>query len=166
MSTLTIFCDGSVSKPRYGRAISAWVVYVDGKEILACAKIVEDGTERATVNVAEYCAVINALKCCTVESHDDISLVGRIECVPIKEILIKTDSKLVVQQVNREWACNDEHLRLLRDNVYYYIEIIKQWYNADVKLEWIPRELNTRSDEMSKSLHEPPLKSTRKKKKK
>lgn len=169
MSYLNIYCDGSVSKPRYGKAISACIVYDDlGNEIRSLVKVVAEGTEFATVNVAEYNAVLQALKMCArkkfggvIREQLDLDLTGVMECLHVKKIFVFTDSKLVVNQLNNEWACDKPHLVELNEQVRKCVNILKEYDNVEVVFNWIPREENTEADKLSKSLYEPKPKRTK-----
>lgn len=85
-----------------------------------------------TNNVAEYRAVLGALKWLSENRGDDSA------CV-------MTDSKLVVEQVNGRWACNSEKLRPYRDECR---ELLRGMSN--VMLLWIPRERNEVADALTR----------------
>jgi ribonuclease HI len=75
-----------------------------------------------TNNQAEYLAIISALK---KFSESD------------KEIIIFSDSKNTVSQLNHEFAINNEQLRLLAREAW---ELISRYSN--LKIHWIPRKEN------------------------
>lgn len=77
--------------------------------------------EGLTNNEAEYIAVINAL-----------------ESAKVKDVKILSDSKLVVNQLKREWHIKEDKLRKLFDSVH---ELIKR-KGLNVEFEWVPREEN------------------------
>lgn len=83
----------------------------------------------STNNVSEYRAVINALKW----------VKGRTA----GSILIRTDSTLVVEQCLNRWKCKKPHLKPLHQ------EAKELLYDNRAMIEWIPREQNTRADELS-----------------
>lgn len=60
-------------------------------------------------------------------------------------LLIRGDSKLVVNQLTGEWACRAEHLIPLRDRCREILEQIGIAWRA----EWVPREDNTEADALS-----------------
>jgi ribonuclease HI len=118
---LIIFTDGSGKSSHLG-----------GK---ACAVLTKDGEtpfeilyreykNEKTCNESEYNAVILALE-------------GRLNN---ENILIKTDSNLVVNQLNpiKPWQINFEHLRLLNSLI---LDIIRN-LNLNVELEYVPRDDN------------------------
>lgn len=75
-----------------------------------------------TNNQAEYMAIIQALK--------------RIIDIE-KEIIIYSDSKVVVSQLNHQYAINNDTLRLLARDTW---SLIKR--HKSVKIIWISREQN------------------------
>ncbi len=74
-----------------------------------------------TNNQAEYMAIIHALK--TINTDD--------------EIIIYSDSKNTVCQLNHEYAINNDQLRSLAREVWVLIKLCKS-----VKIIWIPRNKN------------------------
>lgn len=61
-----------------------------------------------------------------------------------RQVLLRVDSKLVAEQIAGRWACNATHLRRLRDELRARLAAI------DGRVEWVPRERNTRADELSR----------------
>jgi ribonuclease HI len=143
VSELTVYCDGSVTKSRYGDAVSAWCVFDENNYEIACnARFVRRGTIDATVNVAEHSAVQLALYNCRSLIRPGITI----------KINVRTDSDLVVKQINGKYRCLNKTLQpLLQDT----LELIKEFKSMGIKIsvEWIPRELNKRADFLSKSLY-------------
>jgi len=104
------------------------------------ALIIKDGVmiwEKAeyiglkTNNEAEYMALLAVLK--------------QAVYLGIKEITIRGDSLLVVNQVNRKWKCETPHLKPLLKQAWEYLAYIPRY-----KLKWIPRTQNTYADALSK----------------
>ena len=75
-----------------------------------------------TSNEAEYTAVLNALQ--NVETTDEIEILA--------------DSKLVVNQLNREWHIKDAKMRTLFDKIQ---QLIRE-KQLKVEFTWISREEN------------------------
>ena len=75
-----------------------------------------------TNNQAEYMAIISVLK----------KFVGKTD-----EIVIYSDSKNTVSQLNHEFAINNEQLRYLAREAW---ELIPKFVN--LKIKWIPRNEN------------------------
>ena len=108
-----IHADG-ICEPNPGLGAWAFVVFDEnGKQIDAQYHFVGSGE---TNNTAEYRAVIEAL----VWAHE----------LDQDEVVIKTDSKLVVEQLARRWNVSDK-MRSWWDNANDLIE-------PHVKIEWIP----------------------------
>ena len=87
-----------------------------------------------TNNEAEYHAVLKALALAAERWADKTT--GKV-LGGVGEILIRSDSKLVVNQVNGEWRVEDEKLVELCEKARDSIKKL-----GLVKLEWIPREEN------------------------
>lgn len=88
--------------------------------------------ENRTNNEAEYAGLIYALR------------LGVKLNIHNEPVIIYGDSKLIINQVNREWKNKKPHLQKLMEKAD--IELLK--YRA-WNLEWIPRELNKLADSMS-----------------
>ena len=86
-----------------------------------------DGNNIGTNNIAEYLALIYGL-----------SIAQHIE----DDIVINSDSKLVVEQVNGNWKVKDSKLIPLCKDAHILINIRKQLFNASTTLQWLPREDN------------------------
>ena len=80
-----------------------------------------------TNNIAEYRALIYALA--IAQSIED-------------DIIIKSDSKLVVEQVKGNWKVKDPKLIPLCADARLLIETREQLFNASTTLQWLPREQN------------------------
>lgn len=80
-------------------------------------------------NIAEYHALLNALERAKRE--------GWTGC------RIKSDSQLVVNQVNGDWRCNTPHLFELCSRAARLAAELK------AQITWIPREQNERADHLS-----------------
>ena len=86
-----------------------------------------DGNNVGTNNIAEYHALIYAL---AIAQHleDDIA--------------IKSDSKLVVEQVNGNWKVKDQTLKTLCRDAHILIDTRAQLFGASTTLQWVSREQN------------------------
>ena len=80
-----------------------------------------------TNNIAEYHALIYAL-----------AIAQHLE----DDIVIKSDSKLVVEQVNGHWKVKDPTLIPLCKDAQTLIDMREQLFNVSTTLQWIPREEN------------------------
>jgi len=84
----------------------------------------------ATNNVAEYRAVIAGLE-----------LVR--ELAPKASVLVRMDSKLVVEQMSGRWKIKHQSMAELSR------ELQEQIAGIEISFEWIPREQNTRADALA-----------------
>ena len=83
-----------------------------------------------TNNEAEYYALLKALELIAEKATEKPpSNIG--------EALVRSDSKLIVNQVNGEWRVEDERLMELSSQAREMIEKL-----GSFRLEWIPREEN------------------------
>jgi ribonuclease HI len=122
---LLIFTDGaSLGNP--GPMGIGVVIYRDGIRVEELSEYIGDGTN----NVAEYSAVIKALE--TVHGMGEM------------EAHIKSDSQLIVRQLNGEYKVRDPELRPLKRRVEDLCRGIR------VHFEHIPREHNEEADALSK----------------
>ena len=83
-----------------------------------------------TNNEAEYYALLKALELIAEKTTGK----GRVN---IGEALVRSDSKLVVNQVNGEWRVEDEKLIELSEKAR---DLIKDL--GSIRLEWVPRDEN------------------------
>lgn len=93
------------------------------------------GLRKTTNNMAEYGALIKALGCVWEKNIAD------------DHLRIKGDSKLVVEQVLGNWACNKDHLRAAKTKVETLLE------ECTYELIWIPREENEVADALSRQAY-------------
>lgn len=87
--------------------------------------------DRGTHNTAEYQALILGLRLAL--AHGE------------RRVVVKGDSKLVVNQVNGDWKTKHATLRPLRTQAR---ELLERFESARVK--WIPREKNQRADKLGR----------------
>lgn len=123
---LVCYCDG-VSKNNPGEA-GIGVVIMNGEY-----KILNKISEYigiATNNIAEYSALINALKTALK--------------LKANNILIYTDSELVVKQIKGEYLTKNANLMVLRNEV---LDLIKQFFKCNIV--HISRENNKLADKLA-----------------
>jgi ribonuclease HI len=106
------------------------VIYRDGLRVEELDEYIGDGTN----NVAEYTAVIRALE--TAHEMGD------------KKVHLKSDSQLLVQQLNGEYKVRDPKLRQLKAHVDQLCT------GLEIHFEHIPREKNGEADKLSKEAAE------------
>jgi len=84
----------------------------------------------ATNNVAEYKAVLAAIELAN-------------EIAPEAMLLVRMDSKLVVEQMSGRWKIKNEGMQELS------VLMAKAIGSRDVTFEWIPREQNSKADSLA-----------------
>ncbi len=116
------------------RRVAAWgyTLWGGGYQHEECGLAVPPGHPRATNNVAEYSAAICALEWLVRAGYSgDVRLHG--------------DSELVIRQMNDEYQVRTEHLQPYHDRLAQLARSFRR-----VEYTWVPREENTRADELSK----------------
>lgn len=136
---IEIFCDGACYTPNKNelnhQGIGV-VTYVNGMEVNAKSEYKGKGTN----NTAEYLALICGLK-------NAIKYIRKYAGYKVK---IHTDSKIIVEQFNNRWQCKQEELKPLLNYAQKLGDKLQK--KADYKVVWIPREENSRADELSKKI--------------
>lgn len=117
METVEVYTDGS-GNGEYGFCIKGGTAHVFHSKGI-------------TSNQAEYLAVLKAVESLKVLLKEN------------KKVIVKSDSKLVVNQLNHKWNIYD---KTLRD---YAIEIWNTIYSMDVTFVWVPRKQNLAGKFMS-----------------
>lgn len=137
---IIVYTDGAC-EPRNpgGHGVGGWLARHDGEEEIILKGFYDCGQRLdMTNNIAEYAAVHGALRDVLNHGYED------------HDILLYTDSKLVVEQLSDRWKCNSPHLRVWRDGIWKLMEQFKK----DVSFTWIPREENKEADAMSRVLYD------------
>jgi len=119
MPTKEIFIDGACSGNPGPMRIA---VFSNDPKIKTVMPILS-----GTNNIAEYHALIYAL-----------AIAQHLE----DNIIIKSDSKLVVEQVNGNWKVKDPKLIPLCKDALILINARKQLFGVSTELQWLPREQN------------------------
>lgn len=90
-----------------------------------------------TNNVAEYLALIEGLKAALASNETGA-------------LLIRGDSRLVIEQMSRRWRIKSQHLVPLAEQAHQLIQQLRErgWQTA---LEWVPRDQNQAADDASKA---------------
>ncbi|MCM8833624.1 MAG: ribonuclease HI family protein [Candidatus Omnitrophica bacterium] len=130
MGKIYIYIDGA-SKGNPGKSAYGVVIFKNNK----IYKKMGDYIGITTNNVAEYISLIFAL----------------IECLPLKtnEIEIKSDSQLLVKQVNGEYKVKDEKLLIF----HKIVNFLFSKYN-NIRITYISREENKIADKVANSFIE------------
>ncbi len=119
------YCDGACFGNPGPMGIGI-VLWKNGKKIAEISEFIGNGTN----NIAEYNAVIHALS--------NIKRLGE------KEVIIRSDSQLLIKQMNGEYKVKEKHLKALK------LKIDELRIGMHVKFEHIPRERNRSADYLSK----------------
>jgi ribonuclease HI len=131
MNQITIYVDGLCEPVNPGgHACYAWSAQDDtGAEIAAAHGHLVSGP-LATNNVAEFGAVIWALRHAQAEGWTGVQ--------------IRSDSQLVINQLNGMWQCNADGL------VKYLNAARRLMAETGATIAWLPREQNQRADGLSR----------------
>jgi len=128
MKKITIETDGSC-RPNPGEMGIGIVIYrEDGKKLKEISESIGYGTN----NIAEYEAVIRGLK--------------EAERLQAEEILIRSDSRLMVRQINGKYKVKNKGIRSLFIRLQEMIRESK----AEITIEWVEREKNGAADTLAK----------------
>jgi ribonuclease HI len=84
-----------------------------------------------TNNVAEYFALITAVK--------------YAKALGAQELEVKSDSRLVVEQVHRRWRVRSDDLSLLNREAR---DLLEQLFPSAWSLDWVRREQNVEADQI------------------
>jgi ribonuclease HI len=125
MSDLIIYTDGACFGNPGPMGIGI-VIYRDGFRVEELSESLGIGTN----NQAEYTAIIRAIE----TAHE----------LGATTIHLKSDSELVVRQLNNQYKINDPELRQLKKKIDSLVASIK------ITFEHIPREKNSEADKLSK----------------
>lgn len=124
---------GALNNP--GPAASAFVLYIDDKEVYSEGK--EIGS--ATNNDAEYTALINALKKVK-EMQNSNTLQG------VEKISVFADSSLVVNQMNGLWKVKHAPIQ----KYVFEVHALENEIGLPISYTYVPREENTVADGLVK----------------
>ena len=124
--------DGACQPPQGGIATYGFTIEGEGLDAEDCGLAVRPGSERATNNVAEYVAATRALEHLAAAGfRGSVAVLG--------------DSELVIRQMNGEYEVKAPHLQPYHERL---TQVAREF--AQVQFTWVPREENTRADELSK----------------
>lgn len=130
---ITIFCDGLCEPVNPGgTATYGFVVYGKDRKLKEGFRIIGDGFGM-TNNVAEYTAAIEGLR------------YVKQKRLHRKEIMVKSDSQLLINQLNDSWQVRSARIRPLYDEAQSLLRNFPR-----VSFRWIPREENKEADLLSR----------------
>ncbi|RLF15841.1 MAG: ribonuclease H [Thermoprotei archaeon] len=137
---ITVFFDGLCEPVNPGGvACYGFVIYVDGEKVAEGSGTIGAGYlgMYTSNNVAEYYALIYALRSLLELSYEGCSLV------------VKGDSQLVIRQLRGEYRVKAKHLKPLYEEVKGLLARF-----SEVHLEWVRREGNVEADTLSRRAYE------------
>ncbi|MCB9136719.1 MAG: ribonuclease HI family protein [Caldilineaceae bacterium] len=128
MNTKTIIHCDAACDPNPGGAMSwAWVITEGPLSKFMFGWIAaKDGN---TSNVAEYIAIGKAARWCAEQQ--------------LQRVVIRSDSQIVVRQINNVVGCHQPHLRKLLGALRPILT------DTGAQIEWVPRERNRAADALS-----------------
>lgn len=126
-----VYTDGGARGNPGPAAIGVYIVDSDGKEILRMSKQIGE----ATNNIAEYTAVIEALKWI----KENIPSTANVTELNLQFYL---DSSLVVNQLNGIFKVKQKHLRELM----LQVKVLEQEVGGKILYNFVPREKNKIAD--------------------
>lgn len=124
--TFSLFVDGA-SQQQNKKAGIGGVIYLDDSEIENFSEFIGEGTN----NEAEYKAMIKGLE-----------LLNKFQP---EKIYVFADSELVVRQINGQYKVKNSRMQKLYGEVMRLLQQFDHW-----NVEHVPREQNTRADQLSK----------------
>ncbi len=128
MSAVDIFTDGACSG-NPGEAAIGIVIKDQGKVI----KEISEAIGPATNNIAEYSALLRALK--------------EAQVLGFKNICLHTDSELMFNQIRGTYKVKAEQIKPL----YEQAMVLVKWFTK-IEFKWIPRELNKDADRLAQGI--------------
>jgi ribonuclease HI len=133
VNQITIYVDGLCEPNPAGVACYGWPARDEsGAEIASAHGHLLSG-DGATNNVAEFGAVIQALRHAKAQGWAGVQL--------------RTDSQLVANQLNGEWGCNS-------DGLVRYLNAARELIDeVGATITWVPRDQNQRADELSRQAY-------------
>lgn len=142
MDKLKVYFDGSCdnSKPDNVMGIGVAVFWnnIELEEYAVSTLIGKNGTS----NVAEWKACIMGLAVLNKVVEKERVTTSKAQ------IFIFGDSKLVVNQANGVYQCNNKRLKPYKEAYDEYL--VRYMLEIPFQIRWIPRERNQRADELSK----------------
>jgi len=131
-----VYCDGAIEpKNPGGHGVGGFVVKNADHTVLIKGAYDFGQYPELTNNAVEYGAIAAAFQ--------HLAKAGMTE----KEVCVRTDSQLVVRQLNGDYGCSPKMAKL-RDIVTRLSTLFPK-----VTYEWVPREQNKEADAMSRSLY-------------
>lgn len=129
---IEVWTDGSFA-PKSKYAGYGYIIKKDGKRVCSGKGTCSHDPATGSCNVSEYRALIAAMHCLIEEK-----LQG-------EEIIFYSDSKLLINQMNRVWGSCGGNYEKYKDEA-----LTLKWKFPKKTFVWIPREKNTEADALTK----------------
>jgi ribonuclease HI len=126
VSSLIVWCDGAARGNPGPAGAGSQLTTPDGAVVAEIA----EGLGETTNNVAEYTAVIRGLE--------------RARDLGATDVLVRSDSQLLINQLNGVYKVKSEHLRPL----YLRVRQLASDF-GQTRFEHVPRERNTEADRLA-----------------
>lgn len=119
-----------------GIATYGFIIYIDGKKVYDGCGVICGFNRNATNNVAEYTALIEALKWLLKNGFNN----GKVR--------VKGDSQLVIRQLNGYYSVRSPRILPLYGEAVKLAEKFRH-----IEFRWIPRRLNEEADSLSRKAY-------------
>ncbi len=125
---------GNETKEQARKARTAVVYQPSGTSVESSGvTVIYEEVGDKTNNEAEYHALLRLLSLMSAQWAGDDGKIPR----EIGRVRIRSDSQLLVNQVNGDWRVKEDRLKKLRDDAKRLIDRM-----GSIVLEWVPREQN------------------------
>ena len=128
---ITVEFDGACWPNPKGRAAGG-VYIADGDDLLVNRGFYIGRGKGMSSNVAEYAALIEALKYLKANGYTD------------EKILVKGDSQLVINQMSGRWKVKKG---IYKEHALAALSLSEEF--TDLSFEWVSRDFNTTCDELA-----------------
>jgi ribonuclease HI len=144
---IEIYTDGLAEPRNPGIGTYGYVVYRDGRELKRGHGF--DG-EPVSNNHAEYAGLIEALR--------------SVAALADEEIMVKSDSKMMVNQMAGDWKVSKKAFKSTEPGSYVekYLEAkeLSKGFTS-LRFAWVPREENSEADQLSRVAYHEQLRKRR-----
>lgn len=135
---LTVYCDGACEPVNPGgTATWGFAVFLDGELLEEASGVIGSGPAMSN-NLAEYTAVVEALRA-----------LERLGIEPGSPVTFYGDSMLWVRQLSGDWRVNGGRYLPAYLEARTLLDRLRS-RGVTVLLEWVPRERNGEADRLSK----------------
>ena len=140
MENYTIHFDGSCWPNPGGIAAYGYTIDKSGVEIAAVAGLVPEADTQSSNNVAEFYALYAAVKALPLMNKGD-------------KVNVRGDSQIVINIMDRKWRPSTDKLYYDAYRMARRVVEMSEYDGIEFEYTWIPREDNTRCDDLSKEIN-------------